>query len=95
VEQKNYSVVRRQVGYGRYESAAALAQFNQVYELLRVWINHWQPAMKLIGKTRDGAKVTKRYDVPHPPYRRALAAGVVSATAQACWEQAVARRGPV
>ena len=53
VEQKNWSVVRKLVGYGRYESEAALAQLNRVYELLRIWTNFWQPSLKLVAKERD------------------------------------------
>jgi hypothetical protein len=70
VEQKNWSVVRRLVGYGRYESEAALAQLNTLYRLLRIWTDHWQPTLKLVSKERDGAKVRKRYDSPRTPYRR-------------------------
>lgn len=73
VEQKNWSVVRRLLGYGRFESKEALEQLNAVYDLLRIWINHWQPTLKLIGKERDGAKVHKRYDEARTPYRRVLA----------------------
>ena len=73
VEQKNWSMVRRQLGYGRYESQEALLQLNAVYDLLGPWVNHWQPAMKLVGKERDGAKVVKHYDVAQTPYRRVLA----------------------
>lgn len=80
VEQKNWSVVRRLLGYGRYESEEALAQLNAVYLRLRLWINHWQPTLKLVSKERDGAKVRKHYDVPQTPYRRVLAAGVLSPT---------------
>jgi hypothetical protein len=50
VEQKNWSVVRRLLGYDRYESAAALAALHQVYGWLRRWCNHWQPTLKLIAK---------------------------------------------
>lgn len=73
VEQKNWSMVRRQLGYGRYESREALIQLNVVYGLLGPWVNHWQPAMKLVRKERDGAKVVKHYDVARTPYRRVLA----------------------
>jgi hypothetical protein len=45
-------------------------QLNRVYELLRLWTNHWQPVMKLIGKERVGAKLRKRYDVARTPYQR-------------------------
>jgi hypothetical protein len=95
VEQKNWSVVRRLLGYGRYESEEALAQLNAVYELLRIWTNHWQPTMKLVGKTRDGANVTKRYDVPQTPYRRVLANVELSPSERARLEEEHASRGPV
>jgi hypothetical protein len=76
-EQKNWSIVRRVIGYDRYECAEALAQLNRVYEVLRLWTNHWQPVMKLIGKERVGAKLRKRYDVARTPYHR-LARAVTS-----------------
>jgi hypothetical protein len=79
VEQKNWSVVRKLVGYGRYESEAALAQLNRVYDLLRIWTNFWQPSLKLIAKERDAAtgKTRKKYDTAQTPYRRLLASGVL------------------
>jgi hypothetical protein len=95
VEPKNYSVVRRQLGYGRYESPEALAQLNTVYGVLRVWVNYWQPAMKLVGKARVGAKVTKRYDLPQTPYRRVLTAVAVPAAVQARLAAERTRLGPV
>jgi len=95
VEQKNWSVVRRLLGYGRYESEESLARLNEVYELLRVWINHWQPTMKLIGKRRDGAKVTKRYDVPRTPYRRVLETVALSESGRTALELEHSSRGPV
>lgn len=95
VEQKNWSVVRRLLGYGRYESPEALAQLNAAYQLLRLWINHWQPVLKLVSKQREGATVRKRYDRAHTPYRRVLATGVLSKIAQAALEQEHAQWGPV
>src|SRR5262249_33715837 len=82
VEQKNWSVVRKLVGYGRYESEAALAQLNRVYDLLRVWTNFWQPSLKLVAKERDDrtGKTRKKYDTAQTPYRRLLASGVLDAT---------------
>ena len=56
VEQKNWSVVRRLVGYDRYSSRAALEILNRVYDLLRLYVNFFQPVMKLVSKTRHGAK---------------------------------------
>jgi len=73
VEQKDWSIVRRLLGYERYESAAALAALQTVYQHLHLWINHWQPVLKLVAKERDGAKVRKRYDTARTPYQRVLA----------------------
>ena len=95
VEQKNWSVVRQLIGYDRYEGSIALAQMERVYEVVRVYVNAYQPVMKLIGKERVGEKVRKRYDVPKTPYRRAMEAGVMLAEAQAQFESQVQAQGPM
>ena len=96
VEQKNWSVVRRLIGYGRYESEAALVQLNRVYDLLRIWTNFWQPSLKLVGKERDDAtgKSKKKYDPAQTPYRRLLASGVLDATQQQALAETLAASGP-
>jgi hypothetical protein len=76
VEQKNWPVVRQQVGYGRYDTPAELECLTELYRHLRLYVNFFQPVMKLVSKTRRGATVTKRYDVATTPYRRVLAAEV-------------------
>jgi hypothetical protein len=73
VEQKNWSVVRRNVGYVRFDTLEELAVLNELYALLREHTNYFMPSAKLLSKTRDGAKVTKRYDDPKTPYARVLA----------------------
>ena len=75
VEQKNWSVVRRFVGYGRYESEPALSLLNTLYEQLRLYTNYFLPSMKLLEKVRDGAKLTRRHDPAKTPYERLLDAG--------------------
>jgi len=72
VEQKNWSVVRRNVGYLRYDTQEELKLLNKLYGYLRLYNNHFQSSMKLIEKVRDGSKVTKRYDDPKTPYERVL-----------------------
>jgi hypothetical protein len=79
VEQKNYSIVRRAVGYLRYDTEEELRTLNELYRYLRLYTNFFQPTMKLIEKTRIGSKVTKKYDKPLTPYRRVLACLDVSA----------------
>jgi hypothetical protein len=71
IEQKNWSVVRRLAGYGRFE-AVALPELQRLYGLAREYVNFLQPVRKLVGKTRDGARITKHYDQAQTPYRRLL-----------------------
>lgn len=78
VEQKNYSVVRRAVGYQRYDTEAQLHLLNELYATLRLYTNFFQPTMKLKAKERVGSKVIKRYDRAQTPYQRVLAAVQVS-----------------
>lgn len=78
VEQKNYSVVRRAVGYGRHHTPEEQALLNDLYKELRLFTNFFQPSMKLIKRTREGSKVVKKYDKPLTPYRRILASPDVS-----------------
>jgi hypothetical protein len=72
VEQKNYSVVRRAVGYLRYETEEQLEAINELYGYLRVYTNYFQPVMKLIEKTRVGSRVRKKYDKSKTPYHRVI-----------------------
>ena len=78
VEQKNWSVVRRLVGYERYEQFALVA-LNRLYRLADNYVNYLQPVLKLVDKTRDGTRVRKRYDLAQTPYQRLLASGALTA----------------
>jgi len=70
VEQKNGSVVRKLVGYGRLEGLSATAALRRLYESSRLYTNYFQPSFKLTGKTRCGARVHKIYDDPLTPFTR-------------------------
>lgn len=78
VEQKNWSVVRRTVGYARYTTDAQVMLLNEIYETLRLYTNYFQPVMVLTSKERKGSKVTKHYDAPKTPYQRVMASPYVS-----------------
>jgi hypothetical protein len=78
VEQKNYSVVRRAVGYLRYDTLEELSILNELYRHLRLYTNFFQPTMKLKEKTRIGSKVIKKYDKPMTPYKRVLQSPFIS-----------------
>lgn len=73
VEEKNVSIVRRLVGYERYEGVKAWQALAELYATLRLYINFFQPSVKLVSKERQGAKVTKRYDKAKTPYQRLIA----------------------
>jgi hypothetical protein len=82
VEQKNWSVVRQQVGYGRYDTPAELEALRGLYRVLRLYVNFFQPQMKLVSKTRRGAKVIKRFDAARTPYQRVLESPYVTEEAK-------------
>ncbi len=67
VEQKNWSIVRQLVGYERYESASAYQALQALYEVIRLYINFFQPSMKLVAKERVESRVKKTYDQPRRP----------------------------
>jgi hypothetical protein len=83
VEQKNWSVVRRTVGYDRWETNQELVMLESVYEDLRLYINFFQPSLKLIAKERVGNKTIKRYDTAKTPYQRVLERTDISLEAKA------------
>ncbi|MGH2747021.1 MAG: integrase [Actinomycetota bacterium] len=83
VEQKNWTVVRQSVGYGRFEGEAALELLNELYGWLRLWVNFFSPQQKLVSKTRRGARVTRRYDEARTPLQRLLATDLVSEAVKA------------
>ena len=78
VEQKNGQVVRRFVGYERYDTKASFECLGRVYDLVRLYINFFQPTMKLVSKTRHGAKVHKVYDTAQTPYHRLVQSDVLT-----------------
>jgi hypothetical protein len=74
IEERNGSVVRRLVGYDRYDGEEACAALNELYSVLRLHQNYYQPSMKLDSKEREGSHVTKRYDSAKTPLQRLLGA---------------------
>jgi hypothetical protein len=73
IEQKNGAVVRRLVGYGRLEGTMSAVALSRLHEIARLYVNFFQPSFKLKSKTRQGAKVSKKYEKPATPYERLLA----------------------
>jgi hypothetical protein len=78
VEEKNWSVVRRLVGYGRYDTPAQVTQLNALYRVYGLYFNHFLPVTKLVKTERHGSRVKKIYDKPKTPYQRILDAPEVA-----------------
>ena len=78
IEQKNGAVVRRLLGYRRFEGIAAAHVFARLYGTARLFVNFFQPSFKLAEKHRQGAQVTKRYLPPETPCERLLQAPTIS-----------------
>jgi hypothetical protein len=72
VEQKNWSVVRHTVGYDRLDSDKQFAILQSIYKDLRLYVNFFQPVLKLIGKEHIGNRVVRKYDYARTPYQRVL-----------------------
>ena len=71
VEQKNWTHVRKLVGYHRYDTPAAVAALNDLYRHeLRLFQNLFLPSVKLLRKERVGSRVRRRYDAPRTPLDR-------------------------
>ncbi len=95
VEQKNFAVVRRLVGYDRYCTKEAYQQMQYLYQLVGLYTNFFQPISKLVVKERTGPKVKKTYDQAQTPYQRLLASQVLDAATGQSLEQLYWRLNPV
>jgi hypothetical protein len=73
VEQKNWSVVRRLIGYDRFVTEAEYLLLDSIYADLRLYANFFQPVLKLVSKQHVDKKLLKRYDQAATPFQRVLA----------------------
>jgi len=73
VEQKNWSIVRRLIGYDRFETETECTLLQSIYEDLRLYTNFFQPVLKLVAKETVDKKIIKRYDTAATPCQRLLA----------------------
>ena len=79
VEQKNWTHVKRYVGYLRYDTFKEQEILNDLYHNeLRLYKNFFQPVIKLISKERIGGKIHRKYDKPKTPYQRVIESKEVS-----------------
>jgi hypothetical protein len=93
-EQKNWTHVRKLVGWERYDTPAALAALNAWYADLRLFQNLFQPSMKLVRKVRVGSRLIRRYDRPQTPFERVKACAEADPQKVAALERILATTDP-
>jgi len=73
VEQKNWTHVKKYLGYHRYDTSSELNAINSLYQNeLRLYKNFFQPIIKLVSKEKIGGHLRRRYDFPKTPYQRTM-----------------------
>ncbi len=73
IEQKNWTHVRKLIGYARIDNPKAVELLNNLYKNeWSLFYNFFIPSFKLISKERIGSKVIKKHDKPKTPYQRLL-----------------------
>jgi hypothetical protein len=95
IEQKNGAIVRKLLGYRRFEGLAAARAITRLYGASRLFVNFFQPSFKLAEKHRDGAKVAKRYHPPLTPCERLLQSGGIPDVAKAKLREVSAELDPL
>lgn len=78
VEQKNWTHVRKMVGYRRFDMTGELRLLNEIYGVMRLYRNYFLPAMRLKSKTRVDGRIRRQYDASKTPYQRVMASPQVS-----------------
>lgn len=73
VEQKNWTHVRKVVGYRRFDTTGELRLLNEIYQVMGLYKNYFLPAMKLTGKTRVEGRIKRKYDASRTAYQRVMA----------------------
>ena len=96
VEQKNYTAVRKVLGYSRIETLKAVELMNKLYAgPWRLYQNFWLPTMKCVAKKRVGSRYVRKYDTPKTPYQRALEHPDIPNKAKAKLKQIKAELNPL
>ena len=76
IEQKNWTHVRKLMGWNRYDSQEVVDTMNDLYKNeLRLFMNLFLPSMKLLEKERIGSKSKRKYDNPKTPLDRVIESG--------------------
>ena len=73
VEERNGHVVRKWIGYMRFDCREAVDALNDVYAVLNPYLNHFIASRRVIEKFEVNGKWKKRYEkIAKTPYRRVM-----------------------
>ncbi len=72
VEERNGHIVRKYVGYLRFDARETVPVLNELYAIINRYTNHFIPTRKTIDNVRVGAKYKRTYEKAKTPYRRVL-----------------------
>jgi len=95
IEQKNGNIVRQVTGHARFVGMHAYQQLQKVYRAWRLFVNCFQPSMKLRAKYYDGRKVRRVYDPAKTPLQRLLLSKVLPDAQEQALHQAFLAFDPV
>lgn len=82
VEQKNDSLVRQYLGYGRLDTPKQIQAVNDLYERMWLYYNLFQPVLHLTEKETRDDKVRRKWDRAQTPFERLKATGLLSTAQQ-------------
>jgi hypothetical protein len=92
---ENGAIVHQFVGYDRYEGDRAYRQLIELYRALRLYVNFFQPSLKLKEKHQDGTTTKRTYRVAQTPFERLCAVDVLSSDARSRLDAIFAALDPV
>ena len=73
MEERNGHIVRKFLGYTRFDARETVGAVNALYDVLAIYLNHFVPSQRTKEKVRVGAKYVRTYARAMTPYARALA----------------------
>lgn len=95
IEQKNFTHIRKPLGYLRYDTMEELELIQDLYRHeLRLYKNFFQPVMKLVRKERIEGHLKRVYDTPKTPYQRLVDSNQISPEAAKELHQLYLRLNP-
>ena len=96
VEERNGHVVRKYLGYARFDCPLIVSLMNELYDVLALYLNHFQAVRRTETKERVGVKYRRTYEkVPKTPYTRVLEHPAVSKAIKASLRKEHAALNPL